>query len=38
MADYEECRLLVYKKPVRISQETHYIFATEVSQLILCTI
>jgi hypothetical protein len=32
----EECRLLGYKMPVRTSQETHYISATELSQLILC--
>jgi hypothetical protein len=25
---YEECRLLGYKTPVRISQETHYVSAT----------
>jgi hypothetical protein len=34
----EECRLLGYKTPVRTSQETHYIFATELSQLMLCKI
>jgi hypothetical protein len=34
-ADYEECRLLAYKNPVRTSQETHYISATEDSQLML---
>jgi hypothetical protein len=33
--DYEECRLLGYKTPVRTSQETHYVFATESSQLML---
>jgi hypothetical protein len=27
--DYEECRLLEYKKPVRTSQETHYVYAAE---------
>jgi hypothetical protein len=32
---YEECRLLGYKNPVRISQETYYFSATEPSQLIL---
>jgi hypothetical protein len=32
--DYEECRLLVYKTPVRTSQETHY-SATELSRLML---
>jgi hypothetical protein len=36
--DYEECRLLKYKNPVRTSQETHYVSATEISRLILCTI
>jgi hypothetical protein len=36
--DYEECRLLGYKNPVRTSQETHYISATEPSQLMLCKI
>jgi hypothetical protein len=34
--DYEECRLLGYKSPVRTSQETHYVSATESSQLMLC--
>jgi hypothetical protein len=34
--DYEECRLLGYKDPVRTSQETHYVSATEPSQLMLC--
>jgi hypothetical protein len=33
--DYEECRLLGYKNPVRTSQETHYVSATECSQLTL---
>jgi hypothetical protein len=33
---YEECRLLGYKNPVRTSQETHYVSATEPSQLMLC--
>jgi hypothetical protein len=33
--DYEECRLLAYKNPVRTSQETHYDSATEPSRLIL---
>jgi hypothetical protein len=32
---YEECRLLRYKNPVCISQETHYVSATESSQLLL---
>jgi hypothetical protein len=34
--DYEECRLLGYKHPVRTSQETHYVSTTESSQLMLC--
>jgi hypothetical protein len=33
--DYEECRLPGYKNPVRTSQETHYVSATELSQLML---
>jgi hypothetical protein len=36
--DYEECRLLGYKTPVRTSQETHYVSATESSHLMLCKI
>jgi hypothetical protein len=36
--DYEECRLLRYKNPVRTSQETHYVSATEPSRLMLCKI
>jgi hypothetical protein len=36
--DYEECRLLGFKNPVRTSQETHYVSATESSQLMLCKI
>jgi hypothetical protein len=36
--DYEECRLLGYKNPVRTSQETHYVSATEPSRLMLFTI
>jgi hypothetical protein len=36
--NYEEWRLLAYKIPVRTSQETHYIPATEPSQLMLCKI
>jgi hypothetical protein len=36
--NYEECRLLGYKNPVRTSQETHYVSATEPSQLMLCKI
>jgi hypothetical protein len=37
-ADYEECRLLGYRKPVRTSQETHYVSTTESRQLNLCKI
>jgi hypothetical protein len=33
--DYEARRLLGYKTPVRISQETHYISATEPGSLML---
>jgi hypothetical protein len=36
--DYEECRLLGYKNSVPISQETHYLSTTELSQLMLCKI
>jgi hypothetical protein len=36
--DYEECRLLGYKNPVRTPQKTHYFSATESSQLMLCKI
>jgi hypothetical protein len=39
--DYEKRRLLGYKNPVRTSrtsQETHYVSATESSQLMLCKI
>jgi hypothetical protein len=36
--DYEECRVLGYKTPVRTSHETHYVSATEPSQLMLCKI
>jgi hypothetical protein len=36
--DYEECRRLGYKNPVRTSQETHYVSATQHSQLMLCKI
>jgi hypothetical protein len=35
---YKECRLRGYKNPVRTSQETHYVFAAEPSQLMLCEI
>jgi hypothetical protein len=34
----EEWLLLGYKNPVRISQETHYVSATESSRLMLCNI
>jgi hypothetical protein len=34
--DYEKCRLLGYKNPVRTSQETHYVSTTEHSRLMLC--
>jgi hypothetical protein len=37
-SDYEECRLLGYKNPVRTSRETHYVSATEHSRLMLCKI
>jgi hypothetical protein len=37
-SDYEECRLLGYKNPVRTSQETHYVSVTKPSQLMLCKI
>jgi hypothetical protein len=33
--EYEECRLLGHTNPVRTSQETHYVSATETSLLIL---
>jgi hypothetical protein len=36
--DYEECRLLIHKNPVRTSQETHYVSTTESSRLMLCKI
>jgi hypothetical protein len=32
----DKCCLLRYKDPVCTSQETHYVYATESSQLILC--
>jgi hypothetical protein len=35
---YKECSLLGYKNPVRTSQETHYVSATERSRLMLCKI
>jgi hypothetical protein len=34
----EDCRLLGYKNPVRTSQETHYVSATESSPLMVCKI
>jgi hypothetical protein len=34
-ADYEEKRILGYKYPVRTSQETHYVSATEPGRLML---
>jgi hypothetical protein len=36
--DYEEWRLLGYKTPVRTSQATHYVSATESNQIMLCKI
>jgi hypothetical protein len=36
--DYEECDILGYKNPVRTSQETHYVSATETNRLMLCKI
>jgi hypothetical protein len=36
--NYDECRLLGYKYPVRTSQETHYVSVTETSWLMLCKI
>jgi hypothetical protein len=37
-SNYEECRLMGYKNPVRTSQETHYVSTTELSQLMPCKI
>jgi hypothetical protein len=37
-SDYEECRRLRCKTPVRTSQETHYISATKHKRLTLCKI
>jgi hypothetical protein len=37
-SDYEECRLLGYNNPIRTSQETHYVSATEHSRLMVCKI
>jgi hypothetical protein len=36
--DYEECRPLIYKNPVRTSQETQYVSATQPTRLMLCNI
>jgi hypothetical protein len=36
--NYEECRLLGCRNPVRTSQETHYVSATESSPLMQCNI
>jgi hypothetical protein len=36
--DYEECRLLGYKNPVRTSLEIRYFLATEPRRLMLCKI
>jgi hypothetical protein len=36
--DYEECRLLRYKKAVRTTQEKHYVSATNLDLLMLCKI
>jgi hypothetical protein len=33
--DYEACRLVRYKTPVRTSQQTHYVYLTELSQIML---
>jgi hypothetical protein len=37
-SDYEDCRPLGYKNPVRTSQETNYVSATKTSLLTLCQI
>jgi hypothetical protein len=37
-SDYEDCGLPGYKNPVSTSQETHYVSATDSSQLMLCKI
>jgi hypothetical protein len=34
----EECRLLGHKNPVRTTQKTYYISATEASRLMQCKI
>jgi hypothetical protein len=36
--DYEECRVLGYKNPVRTSQERHYVAVAEPSQLMQCNV
>jgi hypothetical protein len=36
--EIEECRPVGYNKSVRTAQETHYVSATELSQLMLCKI
>jgi hypothetical protein len=36
--EYEKFRVLRYKTPVRTSQETYYLSATEHSRLMLCKI
>jgi hypothetical protein len=36
--DYEECRLLWYKNPVRTSLGKCYVTATELSRLMQCKI
>jgi hypothetical protein len=36
--DYEECRLLGHRNPIRTSHETHYVSATDSSRLMLCKI
>jgi hypothetical protein len=38
VGDYEECRLLGYKNPVRTTLETYYVSATGPSRLMLCKI
>jgi hypothetical protein len=36
--NHEECHPLGYKIPVRTSQETHYLCATETNELMLCKV
>jgi hypothetical protein len=36
--DYEEWRLLGYKPPVRTSQKTHYVSATQSNKSMLCKV